>query len=78
MTQVQELGGVVPSPLRTHNLTFVHLVDALWTPEIRISDLILRTGISLSGLTSECLSLRCTFCGQGGGAVMCASFNTVA
>ena len=72
MTQVEELGAVVPCPLRTHNFAFVHLADALWTPEIRISDPVQRTGISLSGLTSECLALRCTFCGQGGGAVMCA------
>ena len=73
LAQVEELGDMVLSPLRTHNYAFVHLADALWTPEIRIGDPVQRTGISLSGLTRERLALRCTFCGQGGGAVMCGS-----
>ena len=69
--QVTELGTVIPTLYRTHNAIFVHLADALWTPEISITDPVKRAGISLSCLTSERLALKCTFCGQGGGAVMC-------
>lgn len=71
--QVTDLGSVTPTTHRTHNAIFVHLADALWTPEMSISDPVKCAGISLSRLTSERLALQCTFCGQGGGAVMCAS-----
>lgn len=68
-----DLGAVTPTSHRTHNAVFVHLADALWVPEMSISDPVKRAGISLSRLTSQRLALRCTFCGQGGGAVMCVS-----
>ena len=71
VAQVVDLGRVAASAHRTHNAVFVHLADALWTPDIHMSDEDKREGISLSHLTSERMALRCTFCGQGGGAVMC-------
>ena len=70
--QVVDLGRHVPDAHRTHNKVFVHIADALWTPELAQIAIAGQTGVSLRKLTGARMALQCTFCGQGGGAVMCA------
>lgn len=76
LRKVETMGNVVAPPAgRSTSDVFLHLADALWTPEITVGRADVMDGLSLALLPAERVALRCELCDQGGGAVVQCAYG---